>query len=90
MLEENGFIHLNVQEKNISRPHAEGNFPMPSGKREFRSSLDTTSGFVAPVLRQMLAGQSKLIGPSIQCRTTFWMINAKIKMRAQIKPSLFT
>lgn len=54
MLKENGFIRLNVPEKENYTPHAQGNFPTPSGKCEFRSSLDTSSGLVAPLLRQML------------------------------------
>lgn len=55
VLEQNGFIRLNVPESDSYLPHAAGNFPTSSGKCEFRSSLDASAGFVAPTLRQMLA-----------------------------------
>ena len=53
-LEKDGFIRVNVPAKDEYAPHAAGNFPTPSGKCEFRSLLAEHSGFVAPVLRQMV------------------------------------
>ncbi|MCB1661893.1 MAG: molybdopterin-dependent oxidoreductase [Pseudomonadales bacterium] len=55
MLQKEGFIHVNALGKNLDTPHAEGNFPTPSGKCEFKCSLDTSAGFVVPPVRQMLA-----------------------------------
>jgi len=51
---EHGFYHLNVGDPATRTPHAEGNFPTPSGKCEFYSETAATTGnFVAPPFRQM-------------------------------------
>lgn len=56
-LESEGFIRVNVSEKDEYLPHAKGNFPTPSGKCEFVSALGEKNGFIAPPLRQMLEGR---------------------------------
>jgi len=49
-----GYYHLNVGDPATRTPHAEGNFPTPSGKCEFYSETAATVGnFVAPPFRQM-------------------------------------
>lgn len=57
MLENDGFIRVNVPPKDVYAPHAEGNFPTPSGKCDFCSRLGQDSGFIVPPLRQMLEGR---------------------------------
>lgn len=52
-LEERGWMRLNVGTPDTRAPHAEGNFPTPSGKCEFRSSLAEGGNFVVPVWRSM-------------------------------------
>jgi anaerobic selenocysteine-containing dehydrogenase len=52
-LKENGYLRLNVGMPDVRAPHAEGNFPTPSGKVEFRSSLAAGGNFVVPVWRSM-------------------------------------
>lgn len=52
-LEEVGWMRLNVGTPDVRAPHAEGNFPTPSGKCEFRSSLAEGGNFVVPVWRSM-------------------------------------
>jgi anaerobic selenocysteine-containing dehydrogenase len=52
---ENGFIRVSTPAKDEYAPHADGNFPTPSGKCEFRSAMAEQAGFVAPLLRQGLA-----------------------------------
>ncbi|WP_199253484.1 molybdopterin-containing oxidoreductase family protein [Mycolicibacterium mengxianglii] len=52
-LEEVGWMRLNVGTPDTRAPHAEGNFPTPSGKCEFRSSLAEGGNFVVPVWRSM-------------------------------------
>lgn len=47
-----GTIRVNVPEPDQYAPHAEGNFPTPSGKCEFISALGMEHGFVAPPMRQ--------------------------------------
>lgn len=52
-LEEVGWMRLNVGTPDTRAPHAEGNFPTPSGKCEFKSSLAEGGNFVVPVWRSM-------------------------------------
>lgn len=55
-LEEVGWMRLNVGTPDVRAPHAEGNFPTPSGKCEFKSSLAEGGNFVVPVWRSMYEG----------------------------------
>jgi anaerobic selenocysteine-containing dehydrogenase len=55
-LEEVGWMRLNVGAPDVRAPHAEGNFPTPSGKCEFKSSLAEGGNFVVPVWRSMYEG----------------------------------
>ncbi|MBW4546935.1 MAG: molybdopterin oxidoreductase family protein [Symplocastrum torsivum CPER-KK1] len=48
LLKQQGYAKLDV---NLV-PHAEGNFPTPSGKCEFLSSMKVDSNYVVPVFRQ--------------------------------------
>ena len=52
MLKRNGYARLKVGTADIFAPHAEGNFPTPSGKCEFASSLAPNGNFVLPLFRQ--------------------------------------
>lgn len=52
-LMETGYARLNVGSPKERAPHAEGNFPTPSGKCEFKSSLAEGGNFVIPVWRSM-------------------------------------
>jgi len=53
-LRTHGFYRLNIGDAGTRTPHAEGNFPTPSGKCEFFSETAATIGnFVAPPFRQM-------------------------------------
>ncbi|KUI38872.1 molybdopterin oxidoreductase [Mycobacterium sp. IS-1496] len=52
-LEERGWMRLDVGTPDTRAPHAEGNFPTPSGKCEFKSSLAEGGNFVVPVWRSM-------------------------------------
>ena len=49
-LRETGWARLNLPSRDEYAPHAEGNFPTPSGKTEFTSSI--TNNFVVPLFRQ--------------------------------------
>ena len=49
---EKGTLRVSVPPPDQYAPHAEGNFPTPSGKCEFVSDLGVEHGFVAPPLRQ--------------------------------------
>lgn len=52
-LRETGWARLNLPSADEYAPHAEGNFPTPSGKTEFRSStLEQAGNFVVPLFRQ--------------------------------------
>ena len=51
-LKEKGFLRLNLPAAGDWAPHREGQFPTPSGKCEFRSSLADGGNFVAPLFRQ--------------------------------------
>jgi anaerobic selenocysteine-containing dehydrogenase len=55
-LKEVGWMRLNVGTPEERAPHAYGNFPTPSGKCEFRSSLAEGGNFVVPVWRSMYEG----------------------------------
>jgi anaerobic selenocysteine-containing dehydrogenase len=52
-LKESGWARINVGAPDERAPHAEGNFPTPSGKCEFKSSLAEGGNFVIPVWRSM-------------------------------------
>ena len=52
-LKKAGSIRVNVGSPDHYKPHANGNFPTPSGKCEFKSSLAEQGNFVALMLRQM-------------------------------------
>ena len=52
-LRETGYARLAIGGANDRVPHREGNFPTPSGKCEFRSSLARNGNFVAGPFRQM-------------------------------------
>jgi anaerobic selenocysteine-containing dehydrogenase len=52
-LTEHGYMRINVGAPDVRAPHAEGNFPTPSGKCEFKSSLADGGNFVVPVWRSM-------------------------------------
>ncbi len=52
-LRQSGWARLNLPPADQYAPHAEGNFPTPSGKVEFRSSIAEQAGnFVLPLFRQ--------------------------------------
>jgi anaerobic selenocysteine-containing dehydrogenase len=52
-LQRTGWARLNLPSADEYAPHAEGNFPTPSGKTEFRSSVAEAAGnFVVPLFRQ--------------------------------------
>ncbi|SNR61386.1 Anaerobic selenocysteine-containing dehydrogenase [Haloechinothrix alba] len=52
-LRETGWARLNLPSADEYAPHAEGNFPTPSGKVELRSSAAAEGGnFVVPLFRQ--------------------------------------
>ena len=48
-----GWARLNLPSADEYAPHADGNFPTPSGRTEFRSEVAATAGnFVVPLFRQ--------------------------------------
>jgi anaerobic selenocysteine-containing dehydrogenase len=51
-LRRDGYARLQVGAPDTFAPHAEGNFPTPSGKTEFVSSLAGNGNFVLPLFRQ--------------------------------------
>jgi anaerobic selenocysteine-containing dehydrogenase len=52
-LRQTGWARLNLPSADEYAPHADGNFPTPSGKVEFRSSIAADVGnFVVPLFRQ--------------------------------------
>lgn len=53
-VKENGFARLTVGTKDDRKPHAEGNFPTPTGKCHFK--VQGAKNFVAPPFRQMYEG----------------------------------
>lgn len=52
-LVEHGYMRINVGTPDTRAPHAKGNFPAPSGKCEFKSSLAEGGNFVIPVWRSI-------------------------------------
>jgi anaerobic selenocysteine-containing dehydrogenase len=52
-LREHGFARLNVGAADKRAPHRDGNFPTPSGKCEFQSSIAKHGNFVVGTFRQM-------------------------------------
>jgi anaerobic selenocysteine-containing dehydrogenase len=52
-LKAEGWCRLNVPDPDNYAPHAQGAFPTPSGKVEFRSSMAENGNFVVPVFREM-------------------------------------
>lgn len=52
-LREHGYARLTIGGPDDRAPHREGNFPTPSGKCEFKSSLAANGNFVAGPFRQM-------------------------------------
>lgn len=57
-LRETGWARLNLPSPDEYAPHAEGGFPTPSGKLEFRSSaLEAAGNFVVPLFRQLCEEQ---------------------------------
>ena len=55
-LRSQGYLRLNLQAPENYTPHVQGNFPTPSGKCEFVSTLGEQGGFVCPPLRQLYDG----------------------------------
>ncbi|HEY2830930.1 MAG TPA: molybdopterin-dependent oxidoreductase [Sporichthyaceae bacterium] len=51
-LRETGWARLNLPDPDHYAPHAEGNFPTPSGKTEFVASIAAGGNFVLPLFRQ--------------------------------------
>jgi anaerobic selenocysteine-containing dehydrogenase len=51
-LKQHGHVRLKVGDPQTFAPHAEGNFPTPSGRTEFVSSLARAGNFVIPLFRQ--------------------------------------
>ena len=51
-LRQTGWARLNLPSADEYAPHAEGGFPTPSGKVEFRSSIAAGGNFVLPLFRQ--------------------------------------
>ena len=47
-----GYARLNVGDPDKRKPHVNGNFPTPSGKFEFLSSVSDTGGQMLPAFRQ--------------------------------------
>ncbi|MBI5616476.1 MAG: molybdopterin-dependent oxidoreductase [Gammaproteobacteria bacterium] len=52
-LREHGFAHLSIGGADDRVPHRAGNFPTPSGRCEFKSSIAKHGNFVAGPFRQM-------------------------------------
>ncbi|MQB19164.1 molybdopterin oxidoreductase family protein [Agrobacterium tumefaciens] len=51
-LKDKGYLRLNMPAAGEWAPHRDGNFPTPTGKCEFKSTLAETGNFVAPLFRQ--------------------------------------
>lgn len=51
-LKQKGFARLKMGSPDTYKPHAEGNFPTPSGKVELKASMAAGGNFVIPVFRQ--------------------------------------
>ena len=52
-LRQHGYARLKIGGADDRAPHREGNFPTPSGKCEFKSSLAANGNFVVAAFRQM-------------------------------------
>jgi anaerobic selenocysteine-containing dehydrogenase len=52
-LRQHGYAHLSIGGADDRAPHRTGNFPTPSGKCEFKSSIAANGNFVAGPFRQM-------------------------------------
>lgn len=52
-LRQHGYAHLSIGGADDRAPHRHGNFPTPSGKCEFKSSIAVNGNFVAGPFRQM-------------------------------------
>ncbi len=57
MLRKNGYARLKVGSPEEFVPHREGNFPTPSGKVEFKSSIAEGGNMVLPLFRQGYMGE---------------------------------
>lgn len=57
MLRAKGFARLSVGSPDDFVPHREGNFPTPSGKCEFKSSIAAGGNMVLPLFRQGYMGE---------------------------------
>ena len=57
VLRTTGFSRLKLDPPDQYAPHAEGNFPTPSGKCEFKASLAQRGNFVLPLFRQGYEGE---------------------------------
>ncbi|MEO0421164.1 MAG: molybdopterin oxidoreductase family protein [Pseudomonadota bacterium] len=53
LLREQGYAHLSIGGRDDRAPHAQGNFPTPSGKAELKASGAAGGDFVAGPFRQM-------------------------------------
>ncbi len=51
-LQRNGYARLKVGTPDTYAPHAQGNFPTPSGKVELKASMAAGGNFVLPLFRQ--------------------------------------
>jgi anaerobic selenocysteine-containing dehydrogenase len=56
-IKRNGFVRLAIGSPDSHAPHRHGNFPTPSGKCEFKSSLAANGDFVSPLYRQGYEGR---------------------------------
>ena len=52
-LRKHGFAHLSIGSADERAPHRDGNFPTPTGKCEFKSTIAANGNFVAGPFRQM-------------------------------------
>lgn len=52
-LRKHGFAHLSIGDPDNRAPHRDGNFPTPTGKCEFKSTIADGGNFVAGPFRQM-------------------------------------
>ncbi|ACM40225.1 MULTISPECIES: molybdopterin-containing oxidoreductase family protein [Rhizobium/Agrobacterium group] len=55
-LKQSGYMRLNMPAADRWAPHRDGNFPTPTGKCEFKSTLAESGNFVAPLFRQGYGG----------------------------------
>ncbi|MCF1436307.1 molybdopterin-dependent oxidoreductase [Agrobacterium vitis] len=55
-LKQSGYMRLNMPAADRWAPHRDGNFPTPTGKCEFKSTLAEGGNFVAPLFRQGYGG----------------------------------